>query len=478
MPIPGAILIRVSSKAQSKEDRYGIPSQLQACQDLARRHDVDVRDVFIDVISGTKDNRKELNRLLENVGKLKVVILYHTDRIARDEKLSYKILDELQGAGFQVLATNRGLVKKDLLFSVESAFAAEWLREHKKKIHNAYMRKADKGILPRSIGAYGYKEGKPDPELIPIVKRIFADLEHKGSNVLAQELNAEDIATPLVRGKHGKLWRQSGLFAIIANPVYKGEYHWGRSVRCLICDSLKFNHDPRKAVPVCCGQEMTLERVVIPCEGIVSPEQWERTHGAVKSRYVIRRRKTENIKQFPLMGVMRCALCGGAMSHQAMNDKWSRGVYFCYRRRWHKQFVVPRCEHKRYHHADELHHQVQRIVLSWLDDENALRKAANIPKKPESKMPSKRDELGRERERWKAMIKTGSLEPEEIARELRRINQQLLLLPPEKSKNLELDSLRQRLEASKKLSLSELVRSFNLLIFVHPDGTLDFNITG
>ena len=478
MSTPGGILIRVSSKAQSGEDRYGIPSQLQACQDMARRSGIEVKDVFIDVISGTKDNRKELNRLLENKGSLKVVILYHTDRLARDEKLSYKILDELQSAGFQILATNRGLVKKDLLFSVESAFAAEWLREHKKKIHNAYMRKADKGILPRKIIAYGYKDGKPDPVLVPVVKRIFKSLEGTGSNVLAQELNNERIPTPFIRGKHGKLWRQSTLFAIISNPVYKGEYHWGRSLRCLICDSLRFNHDPEKEVPVCCGQAMTLERVVIKCEGIVTSAQWERTQRAVRTRYVVRRRKTASVKRFPLMGVMRCALCGGAMSHQEGSSTWDKDLYFCYRRRWHKQFTVPRCLHKRYHHASELHDQVHRIILSWLEDDNALRKAANIPKKADTKKTSKRDSLEREKERWKRMISTSSLEPEEIAKELRRINEQLLLLPPEKSKGLELDSLRKRLESSKKLSLSDLVRSLNLLIFVHPDSTLDFSITG
>ena len=95
-----------------------------------------------------------------------------------------------------------------------------------------------------------------------------------------------------------------------------------------------------------------------------------------------------------------------------------------------------------------------------------------------TKTTSKRDDLERERERWKLMIKTGSLEPEEIAKELRRINEQLLLLPPEKSQLLELESLRKRLGAAKKLSLSDLVRALNLLIFVHPDGTLDFSITG
>ena len=139
---------------------------------------------------------------------------------------------------------------------------------------------------------------------------------------------------------------------------------------------------------------------------------------------------------------------------------------------------MPRPIHKRYHHASELHDQVHRIILSWLEDDNALRKAANIPKKADTKKTSKRDSLEREKERWKRMISTSSLEPEEIAKELRRINEQLLLLPPEKSKGLELDSLRKRLESSKKLSLSDLVRSLNLLIFVHPDSTLDFSITG
>lgn len=97
-PTPAALLIRVSSAGQAKEDRYGIDAQRAACYQYAQHNNLDIRQEYVDTISGTKDNREHLNRLLEETECYHAVVIFHTDRIARTELLSYKILKEFDEA--------------------------------------------------------------------------------------------------------------------------------------------------------------------------------------------------------------------------------------------------------------------------------------------------------------------------------------------------------------------------------------------
>ena len=61
--------IRVSTEEQSADDKYGVEVQRRAIQDYAATNDYEIVLWLTDTISGAKDNRPELDK-----------ILYHTDQ--------------------------------------------------------------------------------------------------------------------------------------------------------------------------------------------------------------------------------------------------------------------------------------------------------------------------------------------------------------------------------------------------------------
>ena len=60
--------IRVSTEEQSADDKYGIEVQKQAISDYANRNDFEIVCWLTDTISGAKDNRPELDKILYDGG--------------------------------------------------------------------------------------------------------------------------------------------------------------------------------------------------------------------------------------------------------------------------------------------------------------------------------------------------------------------------------------------------------------------------
>nr|DAU26978.1 MAG TPA: integrase [Caudoviricetes sp.] len=56
--------IRVSTEEQSADDKYGIEVQKQAISDYAGKNDYGIVCWLTDTISGAKDNRPELDKIL------------------------------------------------------------------------------------------------------------------------------------------------------------------------------------------------------------------------------------------------------------------------------------------------------------------------------------------------------------------------------------------------------------------------------
>ena len=84
--------IRVSTEEQSADDKYGIEVQKQAIQSYAGDNGYEIVDWLTDTISGAKDNRPELDKILYQPDQLPhhdAVIVFKNDRVARDTKLYF-----------------------------------------------------------------------------------------------------------------------------------------------------------------------------------------------------------------------------------------------------------------------------------------------------------------------------------------------------------------------------------------------------
>ena len=108
--------IRVSTEEQSADDKYGIEVQKQAISDYADRNDFEIVCWLTDTISGAKDNRPELDKILYNADQLpayEAVIVFKNDRVARDTKLYFYYFYTLEKRNVKLLSTEEHFSEGD-----------------------------------------------------------------------------------------------------------------------------------------------------------------------------------------------------------------------------------------------------------------------------------------------------------------------------------------------------------------------------
>lgn len=84
--------IRVSTEEQSADDKYGIQSQKLAILTYALSNNYEIVGWVEDTISGAKDNRPELDKILYHPEELpphEAAIVFKNDRVAHDTKLYF-----------------------------------------------------------------------------------------------------------------------------------------------------------------------------------------------------------------------------------------------------------------------------------------------------------------------------------------------------------------------------------------------------
>lgn len=109
IPMKKAIAyIRVSTEGQFGDDKYGVDSQKQAILDFANEQGYQIQNWYIDKISGTTEERPELDKILYRPDELpqhEAVIVFKSDRIARDTKLYFYYFYTLEKRNIKLLSS-------------------------------------------------------------------------------------------------------------------------------------------------------------------------------------------------------------------------------------------------------------------------------------------------------------------------------------------------------------------------------------
>ena len=229
--------IRLSTSGQ--DDKFGEDAQKKAISEYAQEHGYEIVEWVKDVVSGVKEDRLGLGRILydQEIKKppYEAIIVYKSDRIARDIKLYFYYEWLLLNKGVELISVNdgfpevpedyRGIIKSFILFSAE---------QERKNI--ALRTSGGRSIKARSGGyagghpPFGYVVDKGalviDNKEAYIVRKIF---EYRGEGMthrqIAEALNNANLFT-----KTGRLWSASQVFYIIKNEnTYRGFYKYGKS---------------------------------------------------------------------------------------------------------------------------------------------------------------------------------------------------------------------------------------------------------
>ena len=300
------LYIRVSTEDQAREG-FSLPEQEKRLRAMCEYKGYEIYKLYKDagISAKTGNYRPAFEELLQDIREKKcnTIVVLKLDRLTRsvfDLEGIMRFLEEnnayLDCANEEINTTNSsGKLVARMLTSVSQNEIERTSERTKFGLVGAIK----EGHIPGK-NPLGYKrDGKKlviDPLTKDIVKRIY-DLYFEGKSYsnIATIFNNEEVL-----GKTN--WRDTGIFRIISNEIYKGDFVSGKT----------FN------------KPVYYENVVEP---IVSRELWENCQVQKKKN----QKSYMRTQTYIFLQKLKCPKCGrilaGGASHKLKSDKW----YFYYR---------------------------------------------------------------------------------------------------------------------------------------------------
>lgn len=219
--------------AGPRQTDQSIEGQLRVCHAFAAQHDLTIIEEYCDRhISGRTDDRPEFQRMIADAKKRKfqALVVYKTDRLARDKYDSVIYKRELKKAGVQIYYAAEaipdgpeGIILESLMEGLAEYYSAELSQKIKRGMHES----AHKCQSTGSHRPLGYKTGADkryelDPASAEAVRAIF-DMYVRGTSSadICEYLNSHGFRT--VRGQE---FNKNSIPRIIKNRSYIGEYSY------------------------------------------------------------------------------------------------------------------------------------------------------------------------------------------------------------------------------------------------------------
>lgn len=224
------IYARYSSAAQRDAS---IDQQIKACQDYARRQEIEVVAVYEDrALTGTNDKRPGFQRMIRDSAKREwqYVLVYTLDRFARDRYDSAKNKHELKQNGVRVLSATEHLTDDPtgiLMESILEGYAEYYSRELAQKTKRGMADNASRCMVngPLPVGYQRGPDGKyaiyePDASVLrEACRRILG-----GETITSV---ASDFARRGLQTRKGRPWTKELLYHALGNERYAGVYLYG-----------------------------------------------------------------------------------------------------------------------------------------------------------------------------------------------------------------------------------------------------------
>lgn len=218
--------VRVSTEEQHSKG-YGLEVQKEEITNYSNLKNIALDKIYEDPgFSGSEMSRPALMRLFEDSkkGHFKYLIVYKTDRLARDNYLSWWIEKELKKNNIELISITEPYRLDDpsgrLFFAMISAFADYEREIIKMRLVSGRNQKAKNGGYAGGNLSFGYsvKDGKLiiNEDEAKVVLKIFRDYaKGKSMGRIANELNSGKIQT-----KRNGNWYPVTIQSILANPLY------------------------------------------------------------------------------------------------------------------------------------------------------------------------------------------------------------------------------------------------------------------
>jgi DNA invertase Pin-like site-specific DNA recombinase len=288
--------------------------------------------VYADELTGTKENRAEFQRLLDDcrAGKIDQIITKSITRFARNTLTTLEVVRELKLLGIDIYFEEQKIhtmsQEGEMVLAILAANAQEQsLRVSENcKWRIERMFRAGRPNTGRLLG-YRLQDGKfyIIPEEAEIVRQIFTDyLSGMGKLAIARKLNQECIAT----ARDGK-WRETTIMGILRNEKYAGNMLLQKTY---ILDHLskqkRWNHGERPSYFVRESHEP-----------IIPQEQFDAVQAEIARRHLrwgspASPPQTRGCAQtYQFTGLLCCGQCGAKYirKHANAGSKYEKIVWIC-----------------------------------------------------------------------------------------------------------------------------------------------------
>ena len=325
-----AIYIRVSTDREEQES--SLVNQRQFFEGYVKERGWDIFNIYVDVESGTKRNRKSLQQLIADgkQRKFDIILAKEFSRIARNQIFALEIKEMIETYKIHLITMDGAINTLEGSTNMFGLYA--WIYEHEarqtsERIKMAFKTMARNGRFKGSVPPYGYKvqDGKlviSDDGTADVVRRIFKRyLEGKGFDAIARELFNEGVKTPSqVANKRNAspYWNGSTVRLILENPNYTGDLVQGRTSMISVTSRKRQVHSPDEYIVVKNAHEPIIPRDVFET---VQQLIASRRRKSV-DRPDVTSRAHENVHLFT--GILFCADCGAAFHY-----KKNRSGYIC-----------------------------------------------------------------------------------------------------------------------------------------------------
>lgn len=303
-----------------------IEAQLRAIHDYAKSNNITIVREYIDrAQSGTEDNRDNFKKMIRDSERqlFDIVLTHKVDRFARNRYDSAIYKRKLRENDIKVIYVAQaipegpeGAMLESVLEGMAEYYSKNLAQETMKGLkENAYKCKFCGGIPP-----LGYDVDATTKEYIinhteaDTVKRIFAlYLEGRGYTEIIEELNNSGCTT-----KIGNKFGKNSIYEILRNEKYTGTYIFNETAKKV---KGKFNRHVKK-------EESEIIRIDGGMPVIIEREAWDDVQKIMNSRKRPGRKSTEI---YLLSGILRCGICGSAMTSDTRKMKGRNKTYFYYR---------------------------------------------------------------------------------------------------------------------------------------------------
>jgi site-specific DNA recombinase len=339
-----AIYARVSSQRQKEGDT--ISSQLDSLLTYASVEGYDVNKSWIfldDGISGKTLQRPALDELRDiiRVDPVECVLIYSTDRLARDYTLQLILLDEFKRHGVQVCFLKNppvGDTPEAVMLNHFQGIFAEYERAlilDRSRRGKIYKAKQGNPICLPSV-AYGYNRVRNGQEIsieiceekAKVVKDIFRlyVYEKKSISEIARILTQRGVKTANNRPR----WIEGSIRHMLKNTAYIGTAYFGKTEGSNgVSDRIRHYKSGKSSQPTHARKVLSEEKwLPIAMPAIISECDFEQ---AQKQLQINRELAARNTKEPSLLqGLVFCDECGNPFYKRSRKYKEHiRSYYYC-----------------------------------------------------------------------------------------------------------------------------------------------------